>query len=163
MSGAITTSVSGLDSVQDWLANLPDGLEASAVVAINRVLRHYRPELAKQLAARTGVPQSVLQRRKRAQSKAAKRGAPGVLWAGLNPVPALDAGRVPQDYPGAFWAFTKTRTQSLGIFRRVGPSRLPIEKEYAPLDEGEAVLFELKDTIAQALLEEFEQELRDGR
>ena len=154
MSDDIRAAVSGDQQIRAWLAELPPGLTDAAVSAINQTVRDYAPKLGALVASAAGVPKSVISNRKRIQRRLAKKGNPlGVLWAGLNPIPAEEAGKTPADYDRAFYWGPR-------IFQRVaGAPRLPIRRVYHPLGDAAGAIAGLEGAIAQSLQDNFEKAL----
>jgi hypothetical protein len=154
MSDGIRASVSGDQQINAWLAELPPGLDEAAIEAINQTVRQYGPRLSALVADAAGVPKSVLSGRKRIQRRLAKKGNPlGVLWAGLNPIPAEEAGKTPADYDRAFYWGPR-------IFQRVeGAPRLPVRRVYHPLADAAGSVAGLEGDIAQSLKDNFEKAL----
>ena len=155
MSDALSVESSGFDAIQDWLRDLPEGLDESARKAINRTIRQSRLPLRNALAAHVGVPAKILGQRKRVQSRNATRRGPGVLWMGLNWIPADHAGKTPSDIPGSFWI--NLSGQKLFIRRSTG--KWAITRAPWPIEGGDQVLEQQAPKILERVRDNFEAEL----
>ena len=180
MSDGISSSVSGIAEVEAYLRDLPPELDKASIKAINQTIRQHKSKIAGLIAAAEGVPKSVLTRRRRMQSRLAKQNQPlGVLWAGLNPLPAIDLGKTPADFSGSFYATVKPGGQPYrGIFERIAgvysPSRLAIwgksnkhtqaiRQVWTQLTQADGVMRQQEAVVAQALLDNFNEALADGQ
>jgi len=151
----------GVSTVRDYLRDLPLGLTDMAVEAVNATVKQGRKRALDVLSGSTGVSRSILTRRKRVAGRLAKRGNPfGKIFIGLNPVPAIDVGKTPANYPGSFYATIRPGGKPYrGIFERVGRDRWPIRQLWEPLEGTDAAFGQLSDELAALLADEFEKAL----
>lgn len=142
------------------------------VRAINKTLRWLRTQVLRAVSQQSGIPQRYMRARFQAPVKA-KKGRPiGKFWAGLAGVDPMSLGktgrRTAQGYrvgrfffEDAFRAYYSARWGGLGsLYKRKSNERLPIERQYIPIDtEVKQALERLLPRANRELFKKLRQEL----
>lgn len=163
---AITVDATSLAQVQRTLNATNAQIDRAAVRAVNKTLGWTRTQGRRLLAKGNDLPVKVL--RNRIHLGRASAGAlRGVAWFGVAPIKAIYAGAARQartgvtvrrhTFAGAFLA--RMPTGHLGIFKRRGPARLPIEEQRIYLANADAVAQTLAAQAPPRLQTLFGQEL----
>ena len=158
--------VVGLDGIDEALARLqatPQQLARASKRTVAKGTRFAGAEMRRGLAAMLGVPQKALTDRKRIRIDPDK----GLVWIGYNPIAAIYLGNARQTKSGVpvagrnfEHAFLATMpTGHVGIYRRVGKSRLPIKEVTVPLTGIEQIADQVRQSTATRLPVIFQQEL----
>ena len=153
----------GMEEISAAFASLPAQIEQAAKRTKSKGARLAGTLVRRDLAAGLGIPQKVLSAGKRIQLRLNS----GLVWIGYNPIDVIYLGNARQTnsgvrvgsrfYPKAFVAMMPTG--HIGVFRRVGKSRLPIQEVTQPIDQAPAVVEGIVDRVAERLPVIFEQEL----
>lgn len=149
---AVRVSADELYAVQRTLNATNAQIDRAAVRSVNKTLSWIGSQGRRDLSAKHDLPLKTL--RGRVRLGKARGGDPsGSAWFGVRPIKAVHAGRPLQSiggakvrghfFPGSFVA--RMPTGHLGIFKRRGPARLPIDEQMIYLHESQSIL----DGIAQ--------------
>jgi len=133
----LDVALEGLDAVLAEFRALPKQVDRAEKRAVRKATRFLAAEVRRELAKAHGIPQKVLRQRKRIALKPNR----GQVWVGTLPIAASHLGTPRQTrsgarvgrrrYDKAFVA--RMRSGHVGVFRRKGKSRLPIEEVREPL------------------------------
>lgn len=133
----VSVNLEELASVQGALRATTGQIDRAATRSLNKTLSWAGGQGRRILAQESGLPLKSLRSRVRI-GKASRDTLRGSVWFGLAPVKAIYAGSARQtrtgvsarglSYTGAFLA-TMPSTGHLGIFKRRGPARLPIDEQ----------------------------------
>lgn len=140
----ITISLEGLESVLASFAALPEQAARAERRAVNKVTKFVARGAKREVAKSMGVAQKILDDRIRSFNYGHRGIASGLVWFGLNPMAVTKqrfgsltqtrigakAGRL--SFPGAFVA--EMKNGHVGVFRRRGKKRLPLDAERITLD-----------------------------
>lgn len=133
----VSVNLEELASVQRALTATTEQVNRAATRALNKTLTFMGGQGRRILAEESGLPLKSLRSRVRI-GKASRSTLRGSVWFGLAPIKAIYAGSARQtrsgvtarglSYTGAFLA-TMPSTGHLGIFKRRGSARLPIDEQ----------------------------------
>jgi hypothetical protein len=155
-----------LTGVQRTLNATNAQIDRASVRSVNKTLAWVKSQGGRLLAREADIPLKTL--RGRLRLGRASAGSPrGSAWFGLRPIKAVYAGAPMQSlsgtkvrghfYPGAFVA--RMPSGHLGIFKRRGLARLPIEEQVIRLSQAETVLNGVAQQAPERLRTIYAQEL----
>ena len=164
--------------VQRIIDALPDTIFRAQRSAIGTTTTWAKKEIQSKLAVKTGISKRVFNRF-RVKSKRLRES--GVVWMGLNPVKAVYVGPLSQNaddlldglidkdpdgvsagdyyFEGGFIA--RMRSGHVGIFKRIGQSRLGIIEQTVDLNLGFEVAEAVAGDTARELRERFMTKVRE--
>ncbi len=162
----VTVDAAELYSVQNTLNATNAQIERASVRSVNKTLSWVKSQGARLLAHEHDLPLKTLRGRLRL-GKASAGSARGSAWFGTRPIKAVYAGSPLKSiggakvrghfFPGAFVA--RMPTGHLGIFKRSGAARLPIEEQMIFLRHAETVLHGVAQRAPERLRTIYAQEL----
>lgn len=182
----IYVTIEGAEAVLADFVAKPGQIARASRRAVRKVTRSAGAELARALADEHQLPLAVFGaaggrgRRVRLAVRAGRHGkltnvragfnvddSVGTIWIGRNPVKAAYLGTPRQTPAGAragkhFFdrAFVATlKSGHVGIFKRTGKSRLPIESQTVRLEHSESIIARIASGIPTRLSELLRQEL----
>lgn len=172
MTDRITLSDRDLERVVREFQATPKQVLKATKRAIRKTQTFAGSRAARAVAREHGIPVKALRQRRRvAKSKITARsrsGVSGYIWIGTMPLRAIDVGKPRQTrtgvtvrkfrFQGAFLA--RMESGHLGVFKRAGAERLPIEEQHVPLPRaGRAIEIVRDREILPRLHELMRQEL----
>lgn len=127
--------------VQSVIDSLPATIFKAQRSAISTTTTWAKKELQNRMITKTGIPARVF-RRFRVKSRRDRE--KGVVWIGINDVKAAYVGKMSQDIAGSFAGeyffrggfVAKMKSGHVGIFKRLGKSRMPLSERFVKLDVG---------------------------
>jgi hypothetical protein len=158
----------GLAAVEAALVARPAQATRALVRAINKTLSWATSQGQRAIAAKHNIPLKALRARRRtAVARATSKHLSGRAWFGTAPIKAAYLGTPRQTKAGArvgrlafAGAFVAPMPSGhVGIFRRLGTSRLPIVEEEVRLTAAEQALSGVKSQLAERLQTVFFQEM----
>lgn len=161
-------------AIQTELTARPHQASVALVRAINKTLNWARSQGLRSIAAEHGIPLKTLRGNKSERRRgrgivrsAIRTNITGWVWFGTRPIKASYLGTLRQQplgamagkhsFPGGFVATMPTG--HIGIFRRSGRSRLPIQEEVVRLEATQQALASVMAGVADRLQKTFLQEL----
>jgi len=172
MSVSITVDPKQQAAIAAALNAQPAMAQRALVRTINKVLNSVRSQGLRAIARTHDIPYSALRKRRRAAVvRASRQDLTGRAWFGTVPVKASYLGKPRQSrlgakvgrhkFDGAFVATTPTG--HVGIFKRAGRSRLPIEEQVVKLSAARAALSPVEAGVADQVEKVFQQEMNFER
>lgn len=141
---------------------LPKNIFNAEKSAVQQTTRWAKKEVQNRLIAKTGIPPRVF-RRFRVKSKRLNYNG-GLVWVGINQVKASYVGKLKQDITGAsagsyFFQggfVAKMQSGHVGIFKRRGQARLPLDEQTVRLfDAGMIVSEQVAQEAGEKLKQSF--------
>lgn len=178
-SGLVSISLDALPEERELLrakfALTTAAVARAEVRAVNKTARWLRTHILRQVARETGIPQKALKRRFRVPitAKRARAGrAVAKFWAGLLGVDPMSLGKTGRRtragyrvgrhlFAGAFRAYFSSRYAGRGgIYKRTGPRRGPLVRQYIPIDsETETAIQRVLPRANRELFKRLKQEI----
>lgn len=163
---SVNVDASDLHSVQRTLNATNAQIDRAAVRSVNKTLSWVASQGRRLIAGANDLPLKTLKGRVRLGKASAGR-TKGSAWFGTRPIKTAYAGSPLQSiggakvrghfFPNAFVA--RMPTGHLGIFKRRGQARLPIEEQMIHLRESQAILDDIAKRAPDRLRTIYAQEL----
>lgn len=154
MPGLIEADIQGLAEAKAAVAGWGKAGERALIFGVRRAIRRAGSQIARGVAAESHVPLRTITRRGRGrrlyvkEPKAGQSQSLASVWLGINPIrsgylgtprKARGGARVAGVYfEGGFLA--RMRSGYLGVFKRRGEDRLPIDDQVADLEASRGVV-----------------------
>lgn len=161
-----------LDTAIHVIDQAPGAAKRAVRRAQNKTIRWTRTQVRRAVSREAQLPQKLLKGRFRL-STASARNTRAILWVGLNPIPAIDAGNARQTKRGVTvgkhrfdHAFIATMpSENTGVYLRVTRKRLPIVEQTIDIQPSDAAMNDIHSRMlgrfnaiaAQELNFEFEK------